>query len=343
MSDLALSSTRLEAANALDAIELYYAKGWTDGLPVVPPTPERVAETIAAAQLAPDDVIGAVPTRNREITAEKAAINAVMAGCLPEYFPVVVAALKAMCHEDYNLHGSTASTMGTAPLIVVNGPIRDRIGLNYGRNLFGPGVRAYATIGRAVRLVLMNVCGAIPGVLDMAVMGQAAKYTYCIAEDEHPNTSWTPHHVERGLEPGMSAVTVFPAVSQTQISASGASPEVVLTAVASTLLGLGPFGGEVVIVIPPENVRVITDAGWTKRNAREFLVERTKRSMSEWAAARFALPDPATADRVLSAVDDPDRIVLLGGGGTGGPYTAVIPIWGRWGSDAQGVTVPING
>ncbi|MBI4236165.1 MAG: TlpA family protein disulfide reductase, partial [Chloroflexi bacterium] len=251
MRDRSVTSAQLEAADALEAIELYFKKGWTDGLPVVPPTPEHVQEFLDRAGLEPQDVIGAVPTRGRVITAEKAAINAVMAGCLPEYLPVVVAALKAMTTEDYNLHGTTASTMGAAPLIVVNGPVRERIGLNWRNNLFGPGVRANATIGRAVRLVLLNVCGATPGVLDMAVLGQPAKYTYCIAEDEHPGTSWHPLHTERGYGPEQSTVTVFPTLPALLTSALGASPQVVLRALAGSLCAVGPSAGEVIIVLPP--------------------------------------------------------------------------------------------
>src|SRR5919202_1519653 len=146
--------------------EQYQQNGWTDGLPIVPPTEERVWEFLQAARLAPADVIGVETVRQRPITAEKLAINAVMAGCLPMYMPVLVAILHAMCDEDFNMHGCTASTGGSAPFIVVNGPIRTELALNATHSVFGAGNRANATIGRAIRLLLMNVLGCIPGELD---------------------------------------------------------------------------------------------------------------------------------------------------------------------------------
>jgi hypothetical protein len=343
MSNLSLSSDRVEANDAIDAVELYYEKGWTDGLPIVPPTPQRVQEFLDQAVLAPDVVIGEIPTRSRVITAEKAAINAVMAGCLPEYFPVVVAAIRALTTEAFNLHGSAASTMGSAQLIVVNGPIRERIGLNSGANLFGPGVRANATIGRAVRLVLMNVSGATPGIFDMAVLGQPAKYTYCIAEEEHPDTPWLPLHAERGLSRDQSAVTVFPSLPAIQITALASAPEVLLRILAASLCNLGPLSAEVVIVLPADVARTLIDAGWTKARATEFLFETARRTESEWARARFMEPDPAIADQVRPAVTAPERIILLSAGGRGGPYVAIVPTWGRIGFEAQSVTVPIEG
>src|SRR5579884_2679781 len=193
-----LASPRYEVPDTLEAIEFCYQQGWTDGLPVVPPTEARVAEFLAAAGLAPDAVLGTVPERGRVITAEKVAINAVMAGCLPTYLPVVVAAVQAMTADEFCLHGSMASTGGAAPLVIVNGPVRTQLGMNAGVNVFGPGTRANATIGRALRLVLLNVCDAQPGVLDQATLGHPGKYAYCIAEDEE-TTVWQPLHVERGL------------------------------------------------------------------------------------------------------------------------------------------------
>ena len=163
----------------------------------------------------PDEILGYVPVRQRRITVEKVAINAVMAGCLPEYMPVVLAAVEAMCDEGYNLHGSSASTGGSATLLIVNGPIAKELGINSGANLFGPGCRANATIGRALRLILMNVCGAIPGTLDRSTMGHPGKYTYCIAENE-ADSPWEPYHVEKGFAADTSTVTVLPALGPHQ-------------------------------------------------------------------------------------------------------------------------------
>jgi len=193
-----LQSAMYELADALDANEFYQHNGWTDGLPIVPPTEERVQECLDTAGLAPGDLIGVESVRQRPITAEKVAINAVMAGCLPTYMPVVVTALRAMCDEDFNLHGSTASTGGSAPFIVVNGPVRTALGMNATHGVLGNGNRANATIGRAVRLVLINVLGCIPGQLDRSTLGHPGKFTFCIAEDEE-DSPWTPLAQERGL------------------------------------------------------------------------------------------------------------------------------------------------
>src|SRR5262250_2476424 len=193
-----LRSAVYEFADALDANELYQQNGWTDGLPIVPPTEERVQACLDAAGLAPADVVGVEAVRQRPITAEKVAINAVMAGCLPAYMPVVVVALRAICQEPFNLHGSTASTGGSAPFIVVNGPVRTAIGMNATHNVLGHGNRANATIGRAIRLILINVLGCIPGQLDRSTLGHPGKYTFCIAEDEE-DSPWIPLAQERGV------------------------------------------------------------------------------------------------------------------------------------------------
>ncbi|MBI3801125.1 MAG: hypothetical protein HY268_29660, partial [Deltaproteobacteria bacterium] len=211
-----LRSAVYELADALDANELYQQNGWTDGLPIVPPTEERVQACLDAAGLASGDVIGVEAVRQRPITAEKVAINAVMAGCLPTYVPIIVAALRAMCDEDFNLHGSTASTGGSAQFIVVNGPIRTAIGMNATHGVFGPGHRANATIGRAVRLVLINVLGCVPGQLDRSTLGHAGKFAFCIAEDEE-DSPWTPLAQARGVPIDASGVTVMAGEAPRQV------------------------------------------------------------------------------------------------------------------------------
>ena len=210
----ALTSERVDV-DLNDAIEACYERGWTDGLPVVPPTEDRVAAFLEAAGNQPTDVLGVVETRGRVITAEKAAINAVMAGCLPEYMPVVNAVIRAMTTPEFNWHGSIASTGGSAQLIVVGGPIAEELGVNHGVNLFGPGFRPNATIGRAVRLIIMNVTGGTPGLLDRSTFGFGGKYSFVIAEDEEASP-WEPLHVQRGLDPAESAITVYAAHSPTQ-------------------------------------------------------------------------------------------------------------------------------
>ncbi|HET7340442.1 MAG TPA: TlpA family protein disulfide reductase, partial [Methylomirabilota bacterium] len=170
--------------SAADAIEELYARGVTDGLPVVPPTRERVSRALQACGRAADELIAEVPPNYGRATVEKIAINAVMAGCRPEYLPVVIAAVEAACDERFDLHGVSATTNSTAQLIVVNGPVRGRLDVNCGANLFGPGWRANATIGRALRLVCVNLGGARPGVVSMSTFAHPGRYTYCIGEWE---------------------------------------------------------------------------------------------------------------------------------------------------------------
>src|SRR2546426_9005926 len=216
MATQALQSAIYDLADALDVNELYQQKGWTDGLPIVPPTEERIVECLQAVGLAATDIVGVERVRQRPMAAEKVAINAVMAGCLPAYMPVVVAILRAMCQEPFNLHGSTASTGGSAPFIVVNGPVRTAIEMNATHNVLGNGNRANATIGRAVRLVLINILGYLPGQLDRSTLGHPGKFTFCIAEDEE-DSPWTPLAQERGVPAGASGVTVMASEAPRQV------------------------------------------------------------------------------------------------------------------------------
>jgi len=191
-----------------DEFEIWFDKGVTDGLPVVPPTRERVERMLAGTGRARDELLGEMPPNYGRLTVEKTAINAVLAGCRPEYLPVVVAAAECACDPAFNLHGVATSTHFAAPLIVVNGPIRGRIGLNGAFGVFGPGYRANATIGRALRLLMINVGGARPGEISMSTFGHPGRYTYCIAENEEASP-WPPFHAGRGFSAGASAVTLF--------------------------------------------------------------------------------------------------------------------------------------
>ncbi|MCH9017256.1 MAG: hypothetical protein IIB89_05780, partial [Chloroflexi bacterium] len=230
-------TTTVQWDSALEAIERCYELGWTDGLPVVPPTEQRVGEFIERSGRPSAEVVGELPERRREITVGKVAANAVMAGCLPEYMPVVLAATEAMLDPVFNLVGPSSSMGGSAILTIVNGPVAKELNINSRNNLFGPGNRANATIGRAVRLVLMNACAAIPGVFDRSVIGHPGKYTYCIAEAE-TETHWTPLHVERGFSADQSTVTVFAGEAPRQVRAVG-HPEPILIAIADVASSLG--------------------------------------------------------------------------------------------------------
>src|SRR5262244_1432684 len=224
-----------ESHDPAEIIEAYYERGWTDGLPVLPPTEKSVADMLAAAGLHADEVVGTIPARSTVIVARKVAINAVMAGCRPEYLPVVVAAVRGLCHPTFAYHGPASSTGGSAIVLIVNGPIARAVGINSGNNVFGQGTRANATIGRAVRLTMMNVMNTRPGLLDRATLGNPGKYTFCFAENEadHP---WEPLHVTRGFSAGQSTVTVYASNSLYQVyNQLAATPEPLLLCMAGAL------------------------------------------------------------------------------------------------------------
>jgi hypothetical protein len=337
-----LTSVRHEVPDTLEAIEYCYRQGWTDGLPVVPPTQELVHDFLAAAGLEPDTVLGEVVDRARIITAEKVAINAVMAGCLPAYLPVVVAAVQAMTADQFCLHGSMASTGGAAPLVVVNGPIRAELGLNSGVNVFGPGTRANATIGRALRLILLNVCDAQPGVLDQATMGHPGKYAYCIAEDEEA-TIWQPLHAERGLARELSAVTVMAAEAPHYVkNAFGTTAEEVLASVADVMAHASYTQGAYLVVLAPEHRAVVERGGWSKADVRAYLAEHARRSVAELKRVGYLRGQPEAGDaQRFPALVNEDEVLVVAAGGGGGTFSAVVPPWAG-GRSSSPVTRAVN-
>jgi hypothetical protein len=287
MATQALQSAIYELADALDVNELYQQNGWTDGLPIVPPTEARVYECLDAAGLAPGDVIGVESVRQRPIRAEKAAINAVMAGCLPTYMPVVVAVLRAMCAAEYNLHGSSASTGGSAPLIVVNGPMRTALGMNATHGVLGNGNRANATIGRAIRLVLINVLGCIPGQIDRSTLGHPGKFTFCLAEDEE-DSPWIPLAQERGVPAGVSGVTVMAAEAPRQVMNEWThDPEEIAETIAAemrqNMLTYSVWAGNYALIIPKQLRDLFVAAGWHKQDIREYVYRSAHVWRRDWA------------------------------------------------------------
>ena len=329
MGAQSLTSRRHGFNDFAEAIEFYFDMGWTDGLPVVPPTAEVVERFLEFAGRSPAEIVGEEPTRGRVITAEKVAINAVMAGCLPQYFPVVLAAIEAISEPRFNLHAVTVSTAGAAVLAVVNGPIASELGLNSGVSLFGPGPRANATIGRAIRLVVSNVTGAVPGVLDKAALGHAGKYTWCIAESEDASP-WEPLHVERGLAADQSAVTVFPGLSPIQVSHQvvAGEPQSIVTDLIGGMFVTDTDQEETVIVLTPETIGHLRTAGWSKMRVKELLFEEKRRRISD-------------AEKLGGAVQSPDGITLIVAGGQAGTFSQIIPLWGG-GSNSRPVTKDIR-
>src|SRR3954469_24156120 len=262
----------------LAAIDYCYDQGWTDGLPVVPPVVDRVKAMLAADPRPPETVIARHPATGLDLSLHAAAVNAVMAGCLPEYFPVIVAAFEAMDRPDFNFHGSTASTGGSAPLLVVSGPYADEIGMNSDVNLFGPGNRANATIGRAVRLILRNVFQMIPGISDKSTQGQPAKYSFCIAERGRGNP-WPALCEAQGYPEGVSSVTVFASGGFFNVENHGGNtPEQILGSVADAVANYGCITlGQSVVILAPEHMRIVAGAGWSREDAQSFLFARAKR------------------------------------------------------------------
>ncbi len=341
-----LLSVRSEVDDAIQAVEVYFQKGWTDGLPVIPPTESRIWAMLNAMGKSPGDVLGQIPVRARVITAEKLAINAILAGCLPSYAPVLLAMVDALCDSAFALHGPTASTSGMGVLIIVNGPVAPHIDVNAGENLFGPGWRANATIGRALRLLLRNVCGTIPGVLDRSCFGHPGKFTFCIAEDE-THSPWLPLHAERGIPADESAVTLFAGEAPHQVANQTASdPEAVLATVADVMVAGGRLslsGQQFVVVIAGEHRRLFAAKGWTKGDVRRWLSEHAVRSAADLArAGRLPLPvSTAERDRLYPAVADPEDVLVIAAGGEAGGYSAVIPGWsGRIHSQAVTKMIP---
>ena len=345
MSSNPFASEVVEVLDAVEANELYQRNGWTDGLPIVPPTEDAVTRFLAAAKLDAADVIGVEPVRRRRITAEKIAIAAVMAGCLPEYLPVVVAIMKAMCQPEYALHGSTASTGGSAPFIVVNGPIRQALGMNATHNVLANGSRANATIGRSVRLILLNVLGGIPGQMDRATLGHPGKFTFCVAEDEE-DSPWLPLSVERGVAAGASAVTAMQVESPHQIMNEWThDPKEILdtyaAAMRSNLLTYSIWEGNYAFVIPRQHREIFAAAGWSKQNIRDYVFEVAHVKRSDWrTVGKAAIAGRKDEEKIYRALRSPDDLLVIAAGGPAGGFGAILPPW--YGKKSLAVTMTLT-
>src|SRR5262245_14862754 len=226
--------------DALDLIEECYERGWTDGMPVVPPTSLGLKRMLDATGRDPQEVLGALPPKEGILTVEKVALNALMAGCKPEYMPVVLAAAEAIIDPRFNLRFNSRSTRGPAPLLVINGPIRQELSINCRSNVFGPGWRANATIGRAIRLLIRNVGGAVPGEMDRATLGHPGKYTYCIGEDEE-HSPWQPLDVQRGFAKEDNVVTVISCEGPNQFGVAKGTAELILEGLVDSLRSIMRF------------------------------------------------------------------------------------------------------
>ena len=346
MVTLPLQSERIRLRDAAEDVQAYfYDNGLTDGLPIVPPTPEAVQNMLAYTDLPPHDVIAALPPRKGQATVEKVAINAVMAGCLPQYLPVVIAAVQALADDAFNLYGVLATTHPCTPMLFVNGPIARELDINAGYNAMGQGWRSNATIGRAVRLVMSNVAGATPGDLDRATLGTPAKYSYCFAENE-ADSPWEPWHVECGYPADVSTVTVVGAEAPHNVNDHGSiRAESILTTVAETMAVVGcnnaTGGGQPVVVFGPEHAATVAAEGLTKKEVKTWLYERARIDIGRFSpenAAHFLGEGPGAASsgtRVAVASSEEDLIVLVAGGA--GKHSCFIPTFGQ----TRAVTRPL--
>jgi hypothetical protein len=315
----------VDGASLRTAVEYYYERGWTDGLPVMPVTESYVREFLDHTGRQPDEVLLTMKHLDRRCTVRLAAINAALAGCLPEYFPVVVAAWDAFRAEGYPVKGIWQSTTGTAPFLVVNGPVRERIGMNSAGNVFGSGFRANATIGRAIRLTAINAFGLRPHQLDQATQGTPAKYTMCVAENEEASP-WPPLHTDFGFTRDDSTVTAAVIRSSIHIEArhTTAAEQLALD-IANTVARTGALIHETIsacVVLGPEHAELFDRAGWTKADVARFVYDNAavprdvlaavgKDAVSKLTHWRLPHDHPEAIPDTASGTDDPDRVRVL--------------------------------
>ena len=337
-----LRSRPIEIASATDEFEFLFEQGFTDGLPVIPPRPERVHSMLAGTSRHPQDLVAVVPPNMGQATVEKTAINAVMAGCRPEYLPVVMAALEAVCTDEFNIHGIMATTMGAPPVLVVNGPIRQRIEMNMQQGALGQGNRPNATIGRALRLVLANVGGARPGGIERATLSSPLKFTMCFAEWEEMSP-WEPLHVERGFSASDSVVTAFGMTSGPTLvvdQTSRTAPQLAGSIGQAADAAFHPRAHgltDVLLVIPPEHVATLETEGYQKEDLRNRIQEVTAvplRELQRDSVSGVGL-DPAQASQLsaerlavrIPKFASPSDIHIVVAGGTAGKFTGIFHGW----------------
>ena len=338
MNKARLTSDSIEIPASLEAVyQVVMERGWGDGLPVIPPTEDRVYAMLDSVKQPSDKVIGTMLPGGGEVTLEKLAINTVMAGCLPEYFPVIVAAVEAMLDPEFNVSGIQSTTNPVGPLLIVNGPIREKLNINCTRGCMGPGWRANATIGRAIRLILINVGGAVPAEVDKAVHGMPGKYTFCIGEDEEGNP-WEPLHVERGFKREESTVTVA-GVQGTSNVVCGQYPytSVFLQLTANSICTMGNNNimlgrGEPLVVLSSGHAEIAVKEGFSKADVKRFLFEHAKVPIS---ALPIEVGRGETREKRLLVVDDmalpclsADDIMVVVAGGPNPYHTTTMPTFG---------------
>jgi hypothetical protein len=342
-----LRSRRVELAELEDEHEAMFERGWTDGLPVVPPTEARVMRMLGGTSRAPDEVVAVVPPDLVECTVEKVAVNAVMAGCRPEHLPVVLAAVEGACTSEFNIHGLLATTWFSGPLLIVDGPVAARIGMNSGINAMGQGNRANATIGRALQLTIRNVGGGKPGGVDRATLGWPGKYTFCFAEREDTNP-WGSLAASRGVEG--DAVTLFAAGGvQGVVDQLSRTPESLVRSFAACLRAVAHpklvIGFDAVVVITPEHMRIFRDAGWDRARVHEELDALLQVDGKDAVQGASGITEglPAHLEGVTLPKFRSGGLLLAHAGGGAGLFSAIICGWASGDVGSSPVTVPIRG
>lgn len=339
-----LRARRVEVAELEDEMEAMFERGWTDGLPVVPPTEERVLRMLSGTGRSPDEVIAVVPPDLVEVTVEKIAINAVMAGCRPEYLPWVIAAVEAVCTDEFNIHGVLATTMPVGPVIVCNGPGTRAIGMNAGVNVLGQGNRANLTIGRAVQLVIRNVGGGRPGEVDRATHGNPGKIAFCFPEDE-TGSPFTSLAVSRGVPADTDAVTVFPGEGpRCVVDQLARDPESLANTFAACLRTLhnpkSILAFDAILVVGPEHARVFADAGWDRERVLSEIHQRLLIPGADLVRGAHGIAE-GVPDHLRDATLPKFRdggILLVHAGGGAGLFSTIIGGWANGAIGSQPVT-----
>ncbi|MEP6661456.1 MAG: thioredoxin family protein [Acidimicrobiales bacterium] len=343
-----LRSRRIELATLEDEMEAMFDRGWTDGLPVVPPTEARVMQMLEGTTRAPHDVVAVVPPDLVEVTVEKVAINSVMAGCRPDYLPVVLAAVEGACTDDFNIHGVLATTMPVGPVLIVNGPIRRAIGMNSGVNVLGQGNRANLTIGRALQLVIRNVGGGRPAGVDRATHGNPGKLSFCFPEDEE-NSPWEPLSVSRGVAPGVSAVTLFPGEGpRCVVDQLSRDPESLASTLASCLRTVHHpklvLAFDAILVVGPEHARVFAEAGWDRKRVLDEIDERLQLPGEEIVRGAGGIAE-GVPDNLRDMTLPKFRaggLLLVHAGGGAGLFSAIIAGWANGSVGSQPTTREVS-
>jgi hypothetical protein len=325
-------SRSVELGDAEDPIEACYARGWSDGLPVVPPTRERVLRMLSGTTREPGEIIGMVPPDLAPCTVEKVAINAVMAGCKPEYLPVVLAAVEAALIDEFGMHGILCTTMFAGPVVIVNGPIAKSIGMNSGVNALGQGNRANAAIGRALQLIIRNVGGGRPGEVDRSTLGTPGKYTFCFAESELEE--WEPLSVERGYARKTSTVTLFAGEGvQGIVDQKSRTPESLARSFAACMRAVDhpklAMAGDALLVVSPDHGRVFFEAGWSKARLLEELTQLLLLPADDMLVGAGGIAEglPKSLAGTKISKFRPGGILIVHAGGGAGLFSAVIAGW----------------